>query len=295
MSDDLKERVSKWLEQQGYPLEMRVAQELQQAGFADRVSVGSFYEDPHTGKYREVDVVAYHLQTGVKPSSTMSFNVLVSFLIECKKSTKPWVAFVVDDSPLNANEMGSVYHWPMTEVARDRIGDYLMFRWSEIGGTFYAPGATAYGLVEAATIGPNPQDAKEASQKVMGTGNASNRAYDGLQQLLNALDARLKMLNDVERSSNMSDRKRGTVCVPVLILDGPLFECRLSGGVLDLTQVEQTTVVFRDRVVGFGVPRVLVVTANRLEQFARSAFSLASGICGAAQWWVDRAPAKQEE
>lgn len=286
MSDELKQRIVKWLERQGYPLEMRVAQELQKAGFEDRVSVGSFYEDPHTGKYREVDVVAYNVAGAVKPESLTSFNLLVSLVVECKKASKPWVAFVVEDSHLNANEMGSVYNWPMTVVARERIGDYLMFRWDEIGAQFYASGATTYGLVEAGTIGASSGEVTERDDK--GSGRGSNRAYDGLQQLLDAVEARLKMANEIEEGSNTADRKRGNVFVPVLVLDGPLFECRLSGGEITLTQVHQTTVVLRERFVGFGVPRVLVVTADRLEEFAHSAFTLASGICGAAQWWVDR-------
>lgn len=284
MTGDLRTKVLEWLNQQGYPLEMRVARELQTAGFGNNLTIGSFYEDLQTGKDREVDVIAYHVQTGLRQGSITSFALLVLLLVECKKSTKPWIGFVVEDNPLNANEMASVYHWPMTKVARDRVADHLMLNWDSIGARFFAPGPTAYGLAEA-RLGERRLDEKPVSNR---SGTSSNRAFDALRQLLDAVEGRLKMAEDVESKTNQADHQRGTVCVPVIVLDGPLFECRLSGGELSLTEVNRTTVVLRDRFVGFGVPRVTVVTADQVEGFAQSAFSLASAISGSAQWWIDQ-------
>ena len=82
MENDLKNKVTAWIETQGYPLEMRVASALREVGFD--VSQGEYYDDPETQTAREIDVVA------VKGDD---YGLLeVSIVVECKKSAdKPWV------------------------------------------------------------------------------------------------------------------------------------------------------------------------------------------------------------
>ena len=55
--ESLVDRVRKWLDGQGYPLEMLAARESRRYGAAD-VQVGQFYTDPETDTPREVDVIA---------------------------------------------------------------------------------------------------------------------------------------------------------------------------------------------------------------------------------------------
>lgn len=78
MENDLKGKITAWLETQGYPLEMRVASALREVGFD--VSQGEYYDDPETQTAREIDVVA------VKGDD---YGLLeVSVVVECKKSAK---------------------------------------------------------------------------------------------------------------------------------------------------------------------------------------------------------------
>jgi hypothetical protein len=51
-----KEYVESWLQKQGYPLEMVVAQELRRAGFG--VTESAYYEDQHSHQPREIDMFA---------------------------------------------------------------------------------------------------------------------------------------------------------------------------------------------------------------------------------------------
>lgn len=77
----LDERVTKWLQDQGYPLEMRSAAEFRAAGFIVRQS--QHYMDAESGKSRETDVVCLAKdQLGV---------ALIRFVVECKATGKPWV------------------------------------------------------------------------------------------------------------------------------------------------------------------------------------------------------------
>jgi hypothetical protein len=54
---NLEDSVRKWLDDQGYPLEMKVAEALRNAGIG--WDHGRVYEDPSTNKVREIDVMGY--------------------------------------------------------------------------------------------------------------------------------------------------------------------------------------------------------------------------------------------
>ncbi len=84
----LKKRVSEWIQQQGYPLEMQVAGAFQKADFHVRLS--DVYHDFDTGKSREIDVTAVRFSSLDEPASLQ-----ICWCIECKHSPeKPWVVFV---------------------------------------------------------------------------------------------------------------------------------------------------------------------------------------------------------
>ena len=91
--ESLERRVAKWLDGQGYPLEMLVGQAFRKAGFF--VVQSDYYPDPETGKPREIDVCA-HIQRD-------SHGILagVVYTIECKLARdKPWVLFTSADIQL---------------------------------------------------------------------------------------------------------------------------------------------------------------------------------------------------
>jgi Holliday junction resolvase len=84
--DPFKAKITAWLNEQGYPLEMRVASALQQRGY--RVVQSEYFFDPESGDSREIDVVAF------KQKKTNGVLFRISLLIECKRSTdKPWILF----------------------------------------------------------------------------------------------------------------------------------------------------------------------------------------------------------
>ncbi|MGA3130769.1 MAG: hypothetical protein ABSD59_08215 [Terracidiphilus sp.] len=75
------EQVKNWLNEQGYPLEMRTASALRKVGF--EVTQSALYTDQETGKAREIDVLAvYPDYVGV---------TRIAFFVECKSLKKPWV------------------------------------------------------------------------------------------------------------------------------------------------------------------------------------------------------------
>ena len=75
-------KVTKWLEEQGFTLEMRTAACFRKAGFEVRQS--SYYVDPESGKNREIDVIAF------APDKDRHGIIKIIFVVECKSSNKPW-------------------------------------------------------------------------------------------------------------------------------------------------------------------------------------------------------------
>lgn len=55
---DIEKEIRKWLKNQGYPLEMKVASQFRDAGFD--VTLSNYYTDPENQANREIDVVAFY-------------------------------------------------------------------------------------------------------------------------------------------------------------------------------------------------------------------------------------------
>lgn len=82
--------VRTWLDEQGFPLEMKTAAAFRAAGFEVRQS--SYYIDQETGKGREIDVLA------TDPDPYMLGATRIVFVIECKSSKKPWLLLQSPDT-----------------------------------------------------------------------------------------------------------------------------------------------------------------------------------------------------
>src|SRR5262249_51855452 len=82
----LLSEVERWLDEKGYPFEMRVAAAFRQAGFG--VSQSEYYHDTVTGTPREIDVVP------TIRSDLGSGVFRIQFINECKVTLeKPWLFF----------------------------------------------------------------------------------------------------------------------------------------------------------------------------------------------------------
>ncbi len=131
----LIEKILSWLKTQGYATEMRVAKQLNMAGFDTLKS--SFYDDPETGISREIDVIG-RLNDDIG-------LLYVYAVIECKMSSKPWVVFTSNKSGFNRIHAFSI----MTNNARQHVLENLNemkeFEW------FMKSGRVGYGITTAFT------------------------------------------------------------------------------------------------------------------------------------------------
>ena len=94
MPNGLEGKIKAWLDNEGYPLEMRVAKSFARAGFG--VIQSEYYADPRTNTQREIDLYA-SLQKSVGDA-----HWRLAIFAECKAGTsKPWVVFVSEEKAIN--------------------------------------------------------------------------------------------------------------------------------------------------------------------------------------------------
>ncbi len=112
-SDNLEQRVEKWINTEGYPLEFRTARALRQAGF--RVRQGYYTRDDSNETPREIDVYA---STDLRIDDLL---LRVSLVIECKYVfEKPWIIFTSSSSRIAPSAC-------MAQTISSKLGDACLW------------------------------------------------------------------------------------------------------------------------------------------------------------------------
>jgi hypothetical protein len=234
--------VKEWLVKQGYPLELRVGQVLRRAEW--HVEHGHWYTDPQTGKARETDLVADIWATDDgKPRK----SVCLQMVIECKSSPgKPWVVFSAphnrlplimhDTSVADGFSRDALWTASRHKVALPR----LLTGWHKLG----------HGIVKAHSDGRSgdPTSPFAALLSVVSAAEALGKEH-----------AELALLSG-------SHWYTGYVVVPLLVLDGALYEYRITeDGREELLEVERIAVP----VAVHGGPDVINVTIVTFREFSQ--------------------------
>ncbi len=203
MKENLNEKILAWLNTQGYDLEMRVAMSLSDVGF--QIVQSDIYEDPETGISREIDVVG-------RMNDPVGF-VYLNPVIECKKSSKPWVVFTTDKASFNRVHEFAI----MTDAGRkaisNNIDQMLGINW------FRKDGRTGYGITEAFT----------------------SKDKESFKAGMQATKAAIALLKESEQwEGNFL-----SFYFPTVVLDGRLFECYLGAdGLPRLDEVDSAVLRF---------------------------------------------------
>jgi hypothetical protein len=232
--DNVYAFVRKWLDQQGYPLELRVGRVFAEAGW--NVSHAAFYEDPETHKQREIDLYAF-----TSPPQLPGVGVVLA--VECKTSPKkPWVAFSSQRSAAQAR-MAALWHVPWG-VGQDAVSRFATLTAGALPTVFDMPALVAHGA---------------ASVK---NGDGPDPAYAAVMSAAKAAAARAAFDNRgvLEEAWPLIE-----IVFPVVVLDGHLFEFFLaSDGTEQLQEVEQVKLLMTDRSIGTDVLVVTITTEQGL-------------------------------
>jgi len=246
--DDLPSKVRDWLQQEGYPFEMRVAQAFAKAGF--RIQQSDYYDDPQTGVPREVDVVA-RIQSSVK--SDLIFRVL--FLVECKSSLdRPWLLFCSTKQGDLANP-GRV-----AQRISSNAGAHVLFGLSHDKDVqnlalFRLRAPIGYGLKQSFA-----KDKKEKDIAYAAMCSVGNAAKAGAMQWI----------------KHPHEPRIVELIFPVIAIDGRLFRCWLDeANVLSVGEVASGTLLWRNAFGHLGHTIIDIQTTSSLEEFAAESYESA--------------------
>lgn len=236
----LKNQVQEWLSQQGYPLEMRVAKALRKTGFEVRQS--HYYVDSQTGEHREIDILA---------TKTDTIGLLeIAFLIECKTTSKPWILLTSDDTLTNYNRLfafGITSEKAKKALIQDKESLFSL-------PSFEKGGRAAYSATVAFTSG-------------------FDTAYKAAMSATKAAQGRKNDLKDESFSSIPFQ-----FAFPVIVLDGPMFECFLNNDEMVVQEVSDSYLFYANNHCEDPSACIRIVSSENLEQFAREADTLAESL-----------------
>lgn len=196
INENLEDRVQKWLGEQGYPLEMRVARQFRSNSWW--VLQASYYSDVETKQQREIDIIAYrnHYLEGSK-----SPLLEISICVECKYSKdKPWILF----SSENREEPTS-FLLPVLSTDTFASLEKTIMELNPLPKSLFKPQSRlGYGLTQAFTT-------------------SKDLAYEAVMGVAKAAIAKAQ-----ERPRNKINEQLISLVFPVVLVDGILFEAFLS-------------------------------------------------------------------
>ena len=204
------------------------------------VTPSFIYTDDESGKNREIDILS-------TKSDRMGF-AHAGFVIECKSTPNPWVVFKSADSSTFANSLvGLSLH---TETANPAI-ERLRSNPNNITWQLHRRDL-GYGLREASS-------------------GQNDSAYSVCTSLVKASKSWL--------SSPRAASPRVAFAFPILVVDSPIFECRLDEQHKTvLTEVSETFFVFSPPTAGSTSCLIRIVGRTLLQHFAKYAADLATDV-----------------
>lgn len=235
----LANKVLEWINKTGFPLEMQAASAFRAAGFEIRQSYT--YPDSQSDKGREIDVLAQDPDwVGV---------IEISFVLECKASSRPWVVLTSEDALANYNRVFALaITSKATKEALIEISSGEQFV-----SYLQRPSRCGYGCRQA-------------------LGGNDDIAYGA------AISA-VKACRGIATDSLFQSLPRLAFAFPVIVIDSPLFECSLGeGGELCLQEVEESEFLFSAHIPDETGCCVKIIKKEKLADFAVKAKQMANEI-----------------
>jgi len=227
MSSDPKKIVDKFLMENGFPFEMKVAGAFQKHGFGIHQSF--YYLDSNSKNWRELDVIA------IWNKNHLGKNINIVFAIECKYAITPWILFssITEGFPICYSANHRTVPWVIHLSKQEHFDRF-----------FEVDRNIGYGLTQA--------NSKDDANK--------DNAFKAIQTLLNFL----KSEHDYHRFSRGEDF---TIYVPIIAIKGKLFEAKLDqGDEIVSREIDEAQVFYKEDLFGV-VPKIHIVTEAALERF----------------------------
>lgn len=230
--------VERWLSEEGYPLEMKVASKFTQHGFGMRQAL--YLEDPIEGKQREIDLLTWReVENG--------WPLKISCIIECKVSPSPVVIFKYPQQ----NNGEYVEHSP-------EINDRLTNR---EGQTFLKEAKNKYSFDQFALFkslgktGYSMITSPINTSKKKGKSTGKELGYQSLMQVTNATASYCKNIDNhsrvVKRDKYGDSYYQAEWVIPLIVFSGLLLEAYiLNDGNIELNKVNKSLITWNSPVIG---------------------------------------------
>jgi hypothetical protein len=241
---DIRDKVSEWLSNEGYPLEFFSAGTFHSNGFYVRQRY--YVQDLHSDSPREIDVLAEITSFSPEPSF-----LRICYVVECKWSgDKPWAVFTsrhhqIAESACIAQTIGS------------EVGEAIL--WSLAGDKAFHS-LNTFSTPE--TPGFNGRQVFSKSNDVF---------YSAMQSVASAANSLAKEYNRSNRS--LQDTLHAAVIIfPVIVLDGLLYKVSFNetNGQIELESADQIRIHWRGAETSkFPFTTIDIVTSDKLDAFAK--------------------------
>lgn len=247
---DFNSKIITWLDEQGYPLEMRTAATLQKRGL--RVFQSQYYSDPESEDSREIDIVAF------KQKEINDVLIRVSLVIECKLSIeKPWLLFT-------SNTTGPAKPARVAQRAANILGRHYLIaicQQDKIQGLpiWELPERAAYGVTQGFTTG------KDVCYSAVTS--VSKAALSIATEVDEKRKREKKAVKILRRSKRIC-----SIALPIVVVEGQLFEVFLNDrSNIEINAIENGTLLWRNPI--FGAPHTIIniVTSSGFDKFTDDA------------------------
>lgn len=262
------EKIKKDILKAGLPLELEISEILKQNEW--RVDNQSHYYDEQTGKAREIDIVA---SKSFKPKHSQIYDrVSVNLIIECKKSSKPWIFYAVEkginSSFPTSNKLAFinfvlyVKHWvklkeeqkeltkepatlPYEKDVMKKALQFFFEQINELGSMvhYYNKFGNEIGIIPYVAF----------TKK--GDNSGRDDLFEAKNQVIKAL---IYEIDQHQSTPNIMNQSTMGLVYPIIVLDGKLYKCVKKGDfrVIPIKYIQYKTTHLRskDQKIYFNLP-----------------------------------------
>jgi hypothetical protein len=240
-NNDLKTKVHKWLNDQGYPLEMQVAKSF--LGSSYKVTQSYFYTDPENSDSREIDVVASY--------SDHLGHLTISLIFECKScKDKPWILFTSESSTFFGNRVNAFAvidgftRGTVLEAFRNTGPEEFKFPW------FNKHIRNGYGISAVFNNG------------------GGDVTYTAIMSVLKASIA-------IMRESSDDSFPRVQLNFPIIVTDSPLFEAYMNeNGEIKLNEITDGYLSFYKEISNYEGTFIHIISSKHLSVIVKESEEL---------------------
>jgi len=231
----LEDEIKKWLENTGFPLEMKAADVFREQGYDVRQSF--VVKDMQEEKPREIDVIAnfpYELDRGM---------IRITCVLECKSSRQPWLVFHADDVLSGYSKLHSFA--VLSDDARAAFVEVLFSNKEK-----YKP--------EWSYFSDSTKCGYALRQPMTDKDTAFTAAMNVLKAARNIVQPRHgRPLHDID------------IAFPIIVVDTPIFECRTVDGEILIKEVPHSQFLFSSYVPDYTGCCMRIVHIDHLDSFAK--------------------------